>query len=158
MRLCLYSPWSWCPGGYHTYMWTRAHAFKSFTLMKLILVWWLCLLSVCCSTCSAAPQKEVQFDRKKAHNICDLLRSSNIRWISVTLWLVWWVPAVPSDLYIQYSDPPRTSTHTEAHTCRHTHMLQCLYEHTHTHAHTHDMHTLFKPLHASPRPHVSPFH
>ncbi|CAK6976291.1 organic cation/carnitine transporter 2 [Scomber scombrus] len=34
-------------------------------------------------------QKELQFDRKKAHNICDLLRSSNIRWISVTLWLVW---------------------------------------------------------------------
>nr|XP_015816929.2 organic cation/carnitine transporter 2 [Nothobranchius furzeri] len=26
---------------------------------------------------------------KRAHNICDLLRSSNIRWISVMLWLIW---------------------------------------------------------------------
>ncbi|XP_042286978.1 solute carrier family 22 member 5-like isoform X1 [Thunnus maccoyii] len=34
-------------------------------------------------------QKELQSDRKKTHNICDLLRSRNIRWISITLWLVW---------------------------------------------------------------------
>ncbi|XP_051256234.1 solute carrier family 22 member 4 [Dicentrarchus labrax] len=34
-------------------------------------------------------QKELQSENMKAHNICDLLRSPNIRWISVTLWLVW---------------------------------------------------------------------
>ncbi|KAI3373245.1 hypothetical protein L3Q82_006560 [Scortum barcoo] len=34
-------------------------------------------------------QKECQSERRKAHNICDLLRSRNIRWVSVTLWLVW---------------------------------------------------------------------
>ncbi|KAM9847313.1 organic cation/carnitine transporter 2-like [Aulostomus maculatus] len=34
-------------------------------------------------------QRECQSEKRKAHNICDLLRSSNIRWISVTLWLVW---------------------------------------------------------------------
>ncbi|XP_041657460.1 solute carrier family 22 member 5-like [Cheilinus undulatus] len=34
-------------------------------------------------------QKELQLNQKKAHNICDLLRSPNIRWLSVTLWLVW---------------------------------------------------------------------
>uniref|UniRef100_A0A3B5LAL8 Major facilitator superfamily (MFS) profile domain-containing protein n=1 Tax=Xiphophorus couchianus TaxID=32473 RepID=A0A3B5LAL8_9TELE len=27
--------------------------------------------------------------RTRVHNICDLLRSPNIRWLSVTLWLVW---------------------------------------------------------------------
>ncbi|KAM7374639.1 hypothetical protein PAMP_007285 [Pampus punctatissimus] len=37
----------------------------------------------------SALQKELQSDRRKGHNICDLLRSRNIRWISVTLWLVW---------------------------------------------------------------------
>ncbi|XP_041808310.1 solute carrier family 22 member 5 [Chelmon rostratus] len=36
-----------------------------------------------------ALQKELQSERRRAHNICDLLRSRNIRWISVTLWLVW---------------------------------------------------------------------
>ncbi|CAJ1063491.1 solute carrier family 22 member 4-like isoform X1 [Xyrichtys novacula] len=34
-------------------------------------------------------QIELQSEQRKAHNICDLLRSPNIRWISVTLWLVW---------------------------------------------------------------------
>ncbi|XP_031729916.1 solute carrier family 22 member 5-like [Anarrhichthys ocellatus] len=34
-------------------------------------------------------QKELQCEMRKAHNICDLLRSRNIRWISLTLWLVW---------------------------------------------------------------------
>ncbi|XP_076607502.1 organic cation/carnitine transporter 2-like [Chaetodon auriga] len=34
-------------------------------------------------------QKELQSERGRAHNICDLLRSPNIRSISVTLWLVW---------------------------------------------------------------------
>ncbi|KAA8586700.1 hypothetical protein FQN60_000536, partial [Etheostoma spectabile] len=34
-------------------------------------------------------QKDLQCEKRKAHNICDLLRSRNIRWISVTLWLVW---------------------------------------------------------------------
>ncbi|XP_070773167.1 organic cation/carnitine transporter 2-like [Enoplosus armatus] len=34
-------------------------------------------------------QKELQSEDRKPHNICDLLRSRNIRWISVTLWLVW---------------------------------------------------------------------
>ncbi|XP_033995989.1 solute carrier family 22 member 5-like [Trematomus bernacchii] len=33
-------------------------------------------------------QKELQCE-SKALNICDLLRSPNIRWISLTLWLVW---------------------------------------------------------------------
>uniref|UniRef100_G3QCI4 Solute carrier family 22 member 21 n=1 Tax=Gasterosteus aculeatus aculeatus TaxID=481459 RepID=G3QCI4_GASAC len=37
----------------------------------------------------AAVQRELQCERRKAHNICDLLRSGNIRWISLTLWLVW---------------------------------------------------------------------
>ncbi|KAM4620992.1 organic cation/carnitine transporter 2 [Polymixia lowei] len=27
--------------------------------------------------------------QREAHNICDLLRTGNIRWISVTLWMVW---------------------------------------------------------------------
>lgn len=35
------------------------------------------------------PQKELQSEGRRAHNICDLLGSRNIRWISVTLWLVW---------------------------------------------------------------------
>ncbi|KAF3705600.1 Solute carrier family 22 member 5 [Channa argus] len=34
-------------------------------------------------------QKELQSDEMKTYNICDLLRTRNIRWISVTLWLVW---------------------------------------------------------------------
>ncbi|TKS83098.1 Solute carrier family 22 member 5 High-affinity sodium-dependent carnitine cotransporter [Collichthys lucidus] len=34
-------------------------------------------------------QTELQSEKRKAHNICDLLRSRNIRWISITLWLVW---------------------------------------------------------------------
>ncbi|XP_054481191.1 organic cation/carnitine transporter 2 [Anoplopoma fimbria] len=34
-------------------------------------------------------QKELQCAGSKVHNICDLLRSRNIRWISLTLWLVW---------------------------------------------------------------------
>ncbi|XP_071317526.1 organic cation/carnitine transporter 2-like [Trachinotus anak] len=34
-------------------------------------------------------QKENRSEKTPAHNICDLLRSRNIRWISVTLWLVW---------------------------------------------------------------------
>ncbi|XP_038564895.1 solute carrier family 22 member 5-like [Micropterus salmoides] len=34
-------------------------------------------------------EKELQSESRKPHNICDLLRSRNIRWISVTLWLVW---------------------------------------------------------------------
>uniref|UniRef100_A0AAQ5XCS1 Major facilitator superfamily (MFS) profile domain-containing protein n=1 Tax=Amphiprion ocellaris TaxID=80972 RepID=A0AAQ5XCS1_AMPOC len=34
-------------------------------------------------------QKELASEKTKAHNICDLLRSPNIRWISITLWLVW---------------------------------------------------------------------
>ncbi|KAL6098313.1 slc22a5 [Pungitius sinensis] len=34
-------------------------------------------------------QRELQCESRKAHNICDLLRSGNIRWISLTLWLVW---------------------------------------------------------------------
>ncbi|KAK2828100.1 hypothetical protein Q5P01_019134 [Channa striata] len=34
-------------------------------------------------------RKELQPDRRTTYNICDLLRSPNIRWISVTLWLVW---------------------------------------------------------------------
>ncbi|XP_040907432.1 solute carrier family 22 member 5-like [Toxotes jaculatrix] len=34
-------------------------------------------------------QKELQSEKQTPHNICDLLRSRNIRWISITLWLVW---------------------------------------------------------------------
>ncbi|XP_060911086.1 solute carrier family 22 member 4-like [Labrus mixtus] len=34
-------------------------------------------------------QIELQSDQRKAYNICDLLRSPNIRWLSITLWLVW---------------------------------------------------------------------
>ncbi|XP_037603944.1 solute carrier family 22 member 5-like [Sebastes umbrosus] len=34
-------------------------------------------------------QKELQCEKRKAYNICDLLHSRNIRWISVTLWLLW---------------------------------------------------------------------
>ncbi|KAJ4922631.1 hypothetical protein JOQ06_024752 [Pogonophryne albipinna] len=34
-------------------------------------------------------QTELQCETSKALNICDLLRSPNIRWISLTLWLVW---------------------------------------------------------------------
>ncbi|XP_071397630.1 organic cation/carnitine transporter 2 [Centroberyx affinis] len=34
-------------------------------------------------------QKDLQSEKREAHNICDLLRSRNIRWVSVTLWLVW---------------------------------------------------------------------
>ncbi len=129
-------------------MWTcvhsaRGHAFTGFSLMKWFPGWWLCFLSICCSTCSAAPQKELQSERKKVHNICDLLRSRNIRWISVTLWLVWWVPAVPPDLHIQHSDPARTNTHTQAHTCRHIVRLLRFYEHTY-------VRTQLQPVHASP--------
>ncbi|XP_030009203.1 solute carrier family 22 member 5-like isoform X2 [Sphaeramia orbicularis] len=34
-------------------------------------------------------QPRIQSDKKKSRNIWDLLRFSNIRWISLTLWLVW---------------------------------------------------------------------
>ncbi|XP_061596475.1 solute carrier family 22 member 4-like [Cololabis saira] len=34
-------------------------------------------------------QNEVQSEGRRAHNICDLLRTPNIRWMSITLWLVW---------------------------------------------------------------------
>ncbi|XP_074528310.1 solute carrier family 22 member 4-like [Halichoeres trimaculatus] len=34
-------------------------------------------------------QTELQPEQRKTHNICDLLRSPNIRWLSLTLWLVW---------------------------------------------------------------------
>ncbi|XP_070699277.1 organic cation/carnitine transporter 2-like [Pempheris klunzingeri] len=34
-------------------------------------------------------QVKLQSERRKAHNICDLLRFPNIRLISITLWLVW---------------------------------------------------------------------
>ncbi|KAG7215896.1 hypothetical protein INR49_002532 [Caranx melampygus] len=37
----------------------------------------------------APSQKENRLEKTPAHNICDLLHSPNIRWISVTLWLVW---------------------------------------------------------------------
>ncbi|XP_068187375.1 organic cation/carnitine transporter 2-like [Antennarius striatus] len=33
--------------------------------------------------------KEHKTERRKAHNICDLLRTGNIRWLSLTLWVVW---------------------------------------------------------------------
>ncbi|XP_028321853.1 solute carrier family 22 member 5-like isoform X1 [Gouania willdenowi] len=33
--------------------------------------------------------KELQVQKKTPHNFCDLLRTRNIRWISITLWLVW---------------------------------------------------------------------
>ncbi|XP_068600168.1 organic cation/carnitine transporter 2-like [Brachionichthys hirsutus] len=32
---------------------------------------------------------ECKPERRKAHNICDLLRTRNIRWISLTLWVIW---------------------------------------------------------------------
>uniref|UniRef100_A0A3Q3QYB5 Major facilitator superfamily (MFS) profile domain-containing protein n=1 Tax=Monopterus albus TaxID=43700 RepID=A0A3Q3QYB5_MONAL len=38
-------------------------------------------------------QKELKSEKTKTHNICDLLRTANI------------LPAVPSDLHIQYTDP-----------------------------------------------------
>ncbi|XP_072231468.1 organic cation/carnitine transporter 2-like [Leuresthes tenuis] len=34
-------------------------------------------------------QKDTKSEKRRPHNICDLLRSRNIRWISITLWLVW---------------------------------------------------------------------
>ncbi|KAM4726287.1 uncharacterized protein FYW61_012152 [Anableps anableps] len=34
-------------------------------------------------------------EETKAHNICDLLRSPNIRWLSVMLWLVWNTLTIP---------------------------------------------------------------
>lgn len=114
------------------YVWTCAHACVHsasghacpvLPLMKLFPDWCLCLLSACCSTCSAAPQIELQPEKGTAHNICDLLRSPNIRWISVTLWLVWWVPAVPSDPHIQYSDPACTATHTHTQALSYTHTV-----------------------------------
>ncbi|XP_028321854.1 solute carrier family 22 member 4-like isoform X2 [Gouania willdenowi] len=52
--------------------------------------------------------KELQVQKKTPHNFCDLLRTRNIRWISITLWLVWLVPAVTVDPIIQYSDPADT--------------------------------------------------
>lgn len=123
---------------------TQQVAFTSFSLMKLLPGRWLCLLSVCCSTSSAAPQKELQSERRKAHNICDLLRSRNIRSISVTLWLVWWVPAVPPDLHIQYSDPrAHKYTHLSTH-MRHTLSARC-YAFTNTR-----MCALLPPVHESP--------
>ncbi|XP_053702916.1 organic cation/carnitine transporter 2-like isoform X1 [Synchiropus splendidus] len=40
-------------------------------------------------TIFTACEKEVQSAPRKNHNMCDLLRSRNMRWLSVTLWLVW---------------------------------------------------------------------
>ncbi|XP_010899171.1 solute carrier family 22 member 5 isoform X2 [Esox lucius] len=34
-------------------------------------------------------QTEQKSTQLEAHSICDLLKSSNIRWVSITLWLVW---------------------------------------------------------------------
>ncbi|XP_075342794.1 organic cation/carnitine transporter 2-like isoform X2 [Odontesthes bonariensis] len=34
-------------------------------------------------------QKDTKSEKRRPYNICDLLRSRNIRWISITLWLVW---------------------------------------------------------------------
>ncbi|KAM8899196.1 organic cation/carnitine transporter 2-like isoform 2-T2 [Spinachia spinachia] len=34
-------------------------------------------------------QRELQCESRRTHNICDLLRSGNIRWVSLTLWLLW---------------------------------------------------------------------
>ncbi|KAM9788587.1 organic cation/carnitine transporter 2 [Neosynchiropus ocellatus] len=34
-------------------------------------------------------EKEVQSETRKTHNMSDLLRSRKMRWLSVTLWLVW---------------------------------------------------------------------
>uniref|UniRef100_A0A3B3XCR3 Major facilitator superfamily (MFS) profile domain-containing protein n=1 Tax=Poecilia mexicana TaxID=48701 RepID=A0A3B3XCR3_9TELE len=39
----------------------------------------------------AFSQNEGRTGETRVHNICDLLRSPNIRWLSVTLWLVWLV-------------------------------------------------------------------
>lgn len=105
------------------------HALTSITPMKLFLSGWLCLLIVWFSTCSAAPQKE-QTESRKTHNICDLLRSRNIRWISVTLWIVWWVPRCPIW-------PP----HSVHWPCTRK------YAQRYTHAYTQ-----FEPVQASPRP------
>lgn len=33
--------------------------------------------------------KELQIQTNRAHNICDLFRSRNIRWVSITLFLIW---------------------------------------------------------------------
>ncbi|XP_029029782.1 organic cation/carnitine transporter 2 [Betta splendens] len=41
------------------------------------------------ATIFSSSYNELQPKRRKALNICDLLRSRNIRWISVTLWMVW---------------------------------------------------------------------
>ncbi|MEQ2269808.1 hypothetical protein XENORESO_010204 [Xenotaenia resolanae] len=51
----------------------------------------LYFLNICCSCYSAFLQNGGKTQEKRAHNICDLLRSPNIRWLSVTLWLVWLV-------------------------------------------------------------------
>lgn len=64
---------------------------------------WLGFLGVCCFSCAAASQNEVKSKDTRAHNICDLLRFPNIRWISFTLWLIWWVSAVPACCHILYS-------------------------------------------------------
>ncbi|XP_034033880.1 solute carrier family 22 member 5-like [Thalassophryne amazonica] len=34
-------------------------------------------------------RQNLKLRKKRAHNICDLFSSNNIRWISVTLWLIW---------------------------------------------------------------------
>ncbi|KAK5620839.1 hypothetical protein CRENBAI_018017 [Crenichthys baileyi] len=34
-------------------------------------------------------QNGVKAEERRAYNICDLLRSPNIRWISITLWVIW---------------------------------------------------------------------
>ncbi|XP_021473178.1 solute carrier family 22 member 5 isoform X1 [Oncorhynchus mykiss] len=39
-------------------------------------------------------QLEPKAGKLVAHNICDLVRSSNIRWVSITLWLVWTILSI----------------------------------------------------------------
>lgn len=90
------------------------HALTSTSHMKFFLHEWLHWLNVCFCTCSAAPQKE-QSERRKTHNICDLLGSRNIRWISVTLWMVWWAPrcAVRPPQSVHW--PCTCTMHTDTH-------------------------------------------
>ncbi|XP_056140270.1 organic cation/carnitine transporter 2 [Lampris incognitus] len=43
---------------------------------------------------SPSQLKELKPTKREQHNICDLLHSRNIRWVSVTLWLVWIVLSI----------------------------------------------------------------
>ena len=101
------------------------HAFTSLSLMKLFPDWWLCLRSVCCSTCSAPHRKNFNLrgGEPTTSVTCSALETSAGS-LSRCGWSGESLLSLP-DLHIQYSDPDMYCTHTvtDTHACTHSSSL-----------------------------------